>query len=789
MSGRSSRSSSPKARARKTRAHKVRAQARARARLAQLPPLAAPAAPALPAARAGAVPRRLALFAALVACAAVIPREHEARAQFASVRRAPGAPPAAALNRSDPVTFTADQVVYDRDNGLVTASGHVEAWQNDHVLRADTVTFDRNTNVAAAHGHVAVVEPDGQVLFSDYAELTEGMREGVLRGMRAILAENGKLAANGARRTEGKINELSRAVYTTCDLCARDPTRPPLWSLRARSALQDTENKRIEYRDAVLDIYGVPVAAFPYFWHADPSVKRASGFLIPSFGSTSHLGAFLQTPYYLVLDDQSDATISPTFNTKNGLNLSTQYRRRFNDGYFSADGGVGWDDGKLGADIFAKGRFAYDDTWRYGFDINRATSATYLRDYRVSNRGDVLTSQLYLEGFGVGAYTRIDSMAYQGLVDSIKQSRLPYVLPRHEYSFFGQVDPLGGRLKFDTINFNVVREIGTNTQRAGATLDWERPFTGLAGEKYKLTLQSTMAAYTATSMNQNPNYYSSDSEELVRAHPQAALEVRWPLLRDSGRLGTQIIEPIAQVIAGPRTGLQARYPNEDSLTFEFTDQNLFALNRFPGIDRQEGGLRANVGLHANWMLGGMMLDGLVGQSFRTSRDDTYPVGSGLDRKRSDYVARATIAPTSWLDFIGRGRFDAERLTPRFADLQASVGAPIFRVSGGYIYTATNPYLYYDQPALPADYFVHRNEITLSASSTFDRYRLSGYVRRDLQTGKPTSAGFHGTYEDECFIFDANVSRRSTSLNGDNGSTLVLFQITFKTVGQFGFHAF
>ncbi len=71
------------------------------------------------------------------------------------------------------------------------------------VLRADRITFDRNTNVAAATGHVVMVQPDGQVLFADYAELTQGLRDGVLRGMRAILAENGKLVANGARRTDG----------------------------------------------------------------------------------------------------------------------------------------------------------------------------------------------------------------------------------------------------------------------------------------------------------------------------------------------------------------------------------------------------------------------------------------------------------------------------------------------------------------------------------------------------------------------------------------------------------
>ena len=87
---------------------------------------------------------------------------------------------------------------YDRENSLVIAQGHVEAWQNDHVLRADRITFDRNTGVAAAKGNVVLLEPDGQVLFADYAELTQDMKNGVLRDMRAILAENGQ--AGGERR-------------------------------------------------------------------------------------------------------------------------------------------------------------------------------------------------------------------------------------------------------------------------------------------------------------------------------------------------------------------------------------------------------------------------------------------------------------------------------------------------------------------------------------------------------------------------------------------------------------
>ena len=96
--------------------------------------------------------------------------------------------------------------------------------------------------------------------------------------------------------------------------------------------MQDLEHKKIEYEDAVLEMYGIPVAYFPYFWHADPSVKRESGLLVPSVGASSKLGLFVAQPYYWVIDDQSDATFTPMVTTKPGPQLDIEYRRRFNDG-------------------------------------------------------------------------------------------------------------------------------------------------------------------------------------------------------------------------------------------------------------------------------------------------------------------------------------------------------------------------------------------------------------------------------------------------------------------------
>ena len=717
-----------------------------------------------------------------------------ARAQIRIPRAPEGTKPA---TTNDPVTFTADQVEYDRDGALVTARGGVEAWQNDHVLRADEIVFNRDTGVTAASGHVVLMEPDGETLFAGYAELTRDMRDGVLKNMGALLTENGRLIANGARRTAGQINELSRVVYSTCDLCVKDPTKAPLWQIRAASAVQDLEHKMIEYHDAVLDMYGIPVAYFPYLSHPDPSVTRQSGLMIPMAGSTSNIGVFYAQPYYWVIDGQSDATITPMMTTRVGPQIDVQYRQRFNSGTLLLNTSAGYVDKGPQGSIVARGQFVYDDTWRWGFDINRASSVNYLRDFHTGlDLGGTLTqlpSSVYLEGFGQGSYTRLDTISYQSLSRIISSDKLPVVLPRYQYSYFGQPDGLGGRLSVDVGAFNVIRADGTDTRRASLTANWERPFTGLLGDRWKLTLHGDAAAYDASQLTNQPNFGTLAQIDTARALPQVALDVRWPFARDAGDWGTQLLEPMAQMIIAPRSGDSQllRIPNEDSLDFEFSDANLFGFNRFPGIDRLEGGTRLNAALHGAWYLGGTTFDGLVGQSYRTFKDNLFPAVSGLHNQVSDVVARGTFSPTNWLDLTYRTRLDARTMATRMVDGVASVGTPKFRVSGGYTYSNFNPYNYYDQPRpLPvnAAFLTARNEASIAVTTGWDKYRFSGFARRDLATNKMVAFGGDMIYEDECFILDLKFSRRYTTYLNDGGSTAVIFQFVFKTIGQFGYRA-
>jgi LPS-assembly protein len=702
-------------------------------------------------------------------------------------------------SKDQPITFTADAVEYDRERSLVIARGHVEAWQGGRVLRADQLTFDRSSGVVVAIGNIAILEPDGQVVFAQYAELSRDMSTGLLKDIRVRMDQNGKLAANGMRRSGGAINELSKVVYSSCDLCKDDPTRPLLWQIEAATATQDTEHKTIEYHDAVLKMGGIPVAEVPFIWHPDPSVPRQSGLMPPLLGNSSRLGVFYGQPYYWVIDGQSDATITPLLSSRQGGMLDTQYRQRFNSGTLLVNASAGYDSGSPQGSIGLRGQFAIDDTWRWGFDINRASSSQFVSSQHLllglAGDSNVLPTTVYLEGFGQGSYSRLDMKAYQALTTSISSGKLPLALPRYLYSYTGTPDALGGRFSLDAGAFNVLRTDGTNTRRTNLSMQWERPYTGAFGDLWKVTLHGDSAAYDASSFQEQPNFGPRHNVDTAHAQPGIAIDFRWPWMRESGKWGTQLIEPIVQIVAQPRGGDSQirRIPNEDSLGFDFTDANLFGFNRFNGLDRLEGGTRLNAALHGTWWVDGPLLDVLVGQSYQTSKDNMFPQLSGLHDQVSDVVARATVTPTRWLDMTYRTRLDKSTGQIRMADASSSVGTDRLRITGGYLYSTFDPYYFYDQtltapPPANSPYYIPRNEVNLTVSSKWDRYRASAYMRRNLATNQMVAYGGVLSYEDECFILDVRFIRRFTSIANDNGSTALLFFFTFKTVGQIGYRA-
>lgn len=694
----------------------------------------------------------------------------------------PGRP--TAPDRNAPVTFTAESISYDEPSETVTAVGRVEAWQNDRVLQADRVTFDRRTGIARAEGNVVLLEPDGQVLFAERAELNQDFSAGVAQGMRGLLADNGRMAATAARRRDGRLTEMYRGVYTTCDPCERDPQRAPLWQIRARRAQHDQELKRLEYWGPTLQMAGIPILYLPYLSHPDPTVKRSSGLLPPLFGRTEYLGQIASIPYYGVIDDQSDFTVEPILTTSQGGVLAGEYRRRFDTGYLTFRGsGTRDSENAWRGHILGASRVALNDTWTTGFNLARVSDISYLRNYRFGSPA-YLTTRPFVEGFWPRSYALLDASAYQGLssVDAFIAS--PVVLPRTLFAYNGPAGRYGGRFSFDFGNFAIWRNGGTDTQRYGGRASWSSEFIDGIGSRWTVGTRLDMYGYNFSDYQLGTNRITSGTAGV--ALPQLFGMWRLPLHRRYGST-THVIEPIIQAIGATSPGVGG-YPNEDSRDLEFTDANLFSLNRFPGRDRLEGGVRMNYGLRNTLFLeNGGNLEVIFGQSLRTQADPVYGPQSGLAGRSSDYVARFSIDPVPWLGIAYRTRFASDQWRQTFTDLSAYVTQGPLAAVASYILVP---------PSVQAFRPVRREEVGgvlyggPFANTPLDRWRGFGGAYYNVEQSRFVSTLFGLIYEDECFVFDVRYVRAYTNpaLQAAGGTT-VLFNLVFKTVGDFGFSAF
>jgi LPS-assembly protein len=230
------------------------------------------------------------------------------------------------------------------------------------------------------------MDQSGNIVFANYMEVTDDLKDGVIKNIKVLLNDKSRIAAVQANR-KGPTDEFNKGVYSPCRPCVDKPNSmsPPIWQLAARRMVHDNDEHEIIYHDAWMEIFGVPVIFTPYFSMPDPSVKRRSGFLTPVLGQSTNLGFQYHQPYFWAIAPDKDLTITPFFNTKAPPVLTGEYRQRVVDGkitvdfagtdinlsnYQNSSGATIPDNGTQPEGfVHATGQFDVTDNWRGGFDI------------------------------------------------------------------------------------------------------------------------------------------------------------------------------------------------------------------------------------------------------------------------------------------------------------------------------------------------------------------------------------------------------------------------------------
>lgn len=394
---------------------------------------------------------------------------------------------ASEIPKDSQMLLEADSLIYDQDNATVTAEGRVQIEYGGNKLVADSVSYNRRTQRMVATGNVHVVEKDGNNIYTQEIDVTDDFRDGFVNALRVETVDKTYFAAESADRKGGTVTTFNNGVYTACEPCEEKPDSAPIWRIKSRKIIWNSVEKTVRFERATFELFGYPIAGLPFFETADPTVKRKSGFLFPTFSFSDELGFGTGIPYYFALSPTYDLTVTPHGYTKQGFLGEAEWRQQFNNGAYSlkiagirqnspedfdswtVDRGPPDDPNKFRAMVGSKGEFRINPRWTFGWDVLYQTDKNFSRTYEIGGFAQsVHRSQAYLTGLNERNYFDLRFMRFEvqeELRDDFRNSygdlssrneKQPWVLPSFDYSVTPDEPVFGGELNFD-ISARVLR--------------------------------------------------------------------------------------------------------------------------------------------------------------------------------------------------------------------------------------------------------------------------------------------------------------------------------------------
>jgi LPS-assembly protein len=730
------------------------------------------------------------------------------------------------INSALPLNLQGDQLVYDTKGQKIIARGNVEIFYNNFVLTADQVTYDQARNLLIAEGNAQLRDPNGNITRAEKLEATDDFRDAFVQSLSVVTKDETRIAARRATRRDGNITDYEQAKFTPCK---NDPGTPPLWCISAARIVHDQNAAKITYQDAKFEFFGVPVLALPYFEHADPSVKRKSGFLAPGVGSSSTLGFRFEVPYYFALSPNYDFTFVPEYLTKQGLLLKGEFRQKLANGQYNIKfGALNQDVGTLGGEadkkldgwrgtIESRGQFSLGSWWKAGWDVTLESDKSFRRFYGFD--GALQTDRVntaYLQGLSERNYFNAQVYHFGGLLLDDSATASSRVHPVVDYNYIAANSVLGGELAFSgharsmtrpngltAANLTTVEKalIGTDTTHVVTEASWRRKIIDGIGQTWTPFFSARGDAYSFSDTRNPTTGLEAPSESRLFGVGTAALTYAYPFVAHAAS-GSHTIEPTVQVVSRHMNRPDQRFlPNEDAKSLNFNEGLLFDLNKTSGYDRIDTGTRVNAGIqYAFQANNGFHARAVFGQSFHLAGQNVFTdpgldvtstatagsiasafnPASGLETNRSDYVAGLYISPLRNLSVVLQSRFDDNNLQLRRQDaLVSGTFGPVF-MQTAYTYTAGDPLANFGRSQQELQSYL--------GLKLTDNWSLIGSMRYDLDQSQRIQDSIAVKYADDCFVLTGTYSEtfiENAALGVKPDKTFML-RFELKHLGEFNY---
>ncbi|QWT20243.1 LPS assembly protein LptD [Bacillus sp. NP157] len=541
---------------------------------------------------------------------------------------------------------------------LYHMTGGVRLQRADQVLQAEDVTYNADSTAYDAKGNVRYQEA-GMLLRADRMTGTTTPNQGDADNVTyQLLQSRGNGVADHAKVTDPMHGRMRLATYSTCDVGKHQ------WEFRAKTVDLNKDTGVGVARSATMRFKGVPFMYLPYFTFPLDD-RRKSGFLYPTFGSSSHSGTYLSIPYYFNLAPNYDATVTPRYYTERGPMLGAEFRYllpksngTFYVEYLGNDKGTDTDFSQFGDRGNSKQRYlaqitnntALGDGFTLSANINRASDNEYFRDFGndlYTSAVGILTSSVYVSKGGKYWSAALGADDYQNVDPGLPNYVAPY--RRWPRATFNLDVPVNSWLDFgaDTEAVAFRKLDKAPGQIDGNRLDLAPYLAADFGGPAWFVRPRLEYRFTGYQLDNGNDKTAYPDRTPTRALPIASLDTGLVFDRATRMFGTdytQTLEPRLYYLYVPYRN-QNNLPAFDTNEMSFDFWQLFTTNRFAGADRQMDANNVTLALTSRLLddNGVERVSAGIGQiRYLTDQKVQMPGVLPTDYNGSDYVAQFAI---------------------------------------------------------------------------------------------------------------------------------------------------
>lgn len=669
-----------------------------------------------------------------------------------------------------PTILKAKLIEGDNNNELIIASGDVEISKGLSVIYSDQLTYDKLNKQIFANGNLRIKNLEVGNILGSNAVFSDDFNKGTFFNSKLFFNDGSYIFSKKINRISQYVSSFENYSYSICPNpeIALDQylagKKSDFATITAKKTIIDRDNQKIKSNHAIFKIYNLPIIYFPYFSSPLPAKKRESGFLAPSYVKNSNFGLGIKIPYYQVISNHTDLTISPLLYTRNNQFIINNNFRQFTKyGKYNIESEIANNNVESNVDkiiinrtnkkyrwqIEGKGEFNLNKNLFADYLLNTVSDRDYKRDYHF-NYSAFSTSKINFDYIKGRDYFSVKSIRFQELEDKENENSAPFILPQIQGVI--ETKPYFFKEKFMLSSDIVMLQRNDGLQYRRLTL--------VPSAKIPFNIGGNLIDFSAKLQNDlywlenNYNLQRKNNYSTLQSNYKKEFSINWqlPLIRKS-RTKTIIFEPMLSFVSSTYNKNFSKLPNEESNDGELSFSNLFVNDRISGNDRNEIGERFNFGGRASYFNSYGEFGLFSGQSYRITNDkQDVEIRGFADNNKSNIVGKTIFKAKKYFSISYLFQLNESNYTNEVNQINTNFNYKKFLISSDYLLikkTIANSQ--------------KREQISLNSSfDVYKDWKIKLFLNHDMILKRTLSRGIILTRDGCCTTFSFSVSENNQS---------------------------